>query len=145
MKGVPSSDVEDFVEPELTNERVEIAVDASQLRSKYIDVAAASHQFPDGATSIIKWHKGTRRTGLKGKKHAHNAQKNDLKLERDIIHTSDGGPMTETTVGNKIIRRSMYHRFHHTSCARRLSLVASLDLTEGTLSCSARDPIKPRA
>ena len=45
----------------------------------------------------------------------HNVQKVDVKHERDIIHISDGGPMTETTVG---IRFSdgvfTILSFHHT-------------------------------
>ena len=61
--GVPQGDVEDYVELELTDEPVEKAVDASQLRSEYINIAAAHHQFTDGAPSTVQWHKGTRRTG----------------------------------------------------------------------------------
>ena len=75
MQGVPHGDVEDFVDPELTDEPVEIVLDASQLRSMYIDIAAAYHQFPDGAASIIKQQKGTRKTGLKGKGMHHTKRK----------------------------------------------------------------------
>ena len=42
-----------------------------------------------------------------GKRHApHNAQKVDLKLERDIVHTGDGGLMTEAIVGIRLSDRA---------------------------------------
>ena len=59
-KGVSQSDVEDLVEPKFADEPVGVALDASQLQSKDINVATAYHEFPDVAASVIRRQKETR-------------------------------------------------------------------------------------
>ena len=98
MNGVSQGDVEEFVEPELTDEPVKLAVDASQSRSKSITMAATYRQFSKDAASIIKWHRTQQGKGMR-----HTTRKKvDLKLERGIIHTVDGCPIAETTLGIRL-------------------------------------------
>ena len=99
--------------PTLTGEPVCVVTSrgpAPQAPKRLVAATDAGHGPWDGGRRISVHEKNSgnsyqrpEQNKTQRERHApHNAQKVDFKLERDIVHTGDGGPMTETTVGTRL-------------------------------------------